>query len=91
MYICYIINNKLKFIMKKVKQVFTDLKVSLQYLWYLVKFVMYMTSVWLSFYLLNLASTIGNLLGLFLLATTVVMCVIRSIRAIKTWASKLKN
>jgi hypothetical protein len=76
---------------KNVTQFFADLKATSKYLWYLVKFIMYMTSVWLSFYLLNLASTIGNLLGLFLLATTVIIWVIRSIRVIKTWVSKLED
>lgn len=76
---------------KSVKQFFTDLKVTSKYLWYLVKFVMYVALVLVSFWLLNLASTVGNLLGLFLLAATVIIWVIRSIRVIKTWVSKLED
>jgi hypothetical protein len=74
-----------------VKQFFTDLKVTSKYLWYLVKFVIYITLFFISFKLLNLASTVGNLLGLLILASTFVMCVIRSIRVIKTRASKLED
>jgi hypothetical protein len=76
---------------KNVTQFFADLKATSKYLWYLVKFVIYVALVLVSFWLLNLASTAGNLLGLFLLATTIIICVVRSVRVIKTWVSKLED
>ena len=71
-----------------IKQFFADLKATSKYLWYLVKFLLYVFGIWISFTLLNLASTVAFVLGFLLFASVIIICAIRSTRVIKSWIKR---
>jgi hypothetical protein len=72
-----------------VKQFFNDVKETSIYLWYVVRFLIYLLFVYISFQLMSIASTIGNTLGFLLICSVVIIGVIRTYRSIKKIIEKL--
>ena len=73
---------------KSLKQFFADLKATSKYIWYLVRFLLYVFGIWLSFALLNLASTLAFVLGVLIFASVIIICAIRTTRVIKSWIKR---
>jgi len=71
-----------------IKQFYADLKATSKYLWYLVKFILYVLGIWISFALLNMASTLAFVLGVLIFALVVIICAIRTKRVIINWFNK---
>ena len=71
-----------------VKQFFSDVKETSVILWYMLRFLIYLSFIYISFGLMSIASTIGNVLGLLLICSVVIIGSIRSFRVIKELMKK---
>lgn len=67
---------------KNFKQFFSDLKTGSKYLWYVVRFLIYLAFISISFQLMSIASTVGNTLGFLLLCAVIIIGLIRTARGI---------
>jgi len=72
-----------------ITQFFNDLKESSKYLWYVIRFLIYLLFIYISFQLMSIASTIGNTLGFLLICLIAIVGGIRTIRSIKKLLEKL--
>jgi len=68
-----------------IKQFFADLKATSKYLWYFIKFCLYIIGYVIGGVLMNITNDVAFFLGISVLVFVSILMVVRTSRIVKNW------